>query len=268
MVPPAAEQEWIAALAAGEQDASGRLRALLADGLEHGADVVVLTDESLRTPVEACELDMRLVLARSLGSELGLKNVVFDMGGVLLKWQPLKMARRVCDNDEDAQLLAKAVFGSQMWVWQDAGAVDEATVAWTAKCSVPARLHPQVDQLVYHWHDDREMLEGTDELVRSLKQAGYGIYLLSNVGPSFDVYKKSLPGYDCFDGMLASWREGVVKPDARIFKLLLERFGLTAGECIFVDDAAINVEGARRVGMRGWHFDGNVDALAQALLQG
>lgn len=196
----------------------------------------------------------------------GICNVVFDMGGVLLKWEPLLYARSFCGNDDDAALLARAVFGSTEWAWQDAGAVSAQTVAWVAKELVPERLHEAVDDLAFRWFEHRQMVEGMDELIHELKQAGYGIYLLSNAGPAFEEYKHALPGYECFDGMVVSCFEHVVKPDAAIYHTLLARYGLEPASCLFVDDTPRNVEGARRAGMRGWHFTGEVAALRHALL--
>ena len=125
------------------------------------------------------------------------------------------MSRRVCDTEEDAQLLSRAVFESQEWVWQDAGAVDEETVAWASKTRVPHRLHAAVDELVLHWHDHRVHIAGIGELICDLKDAGYGIYLLSNAGESFDRYEAQLPARACFDGMVISCYEHVVKPVGR-----------------------------------------------------
>ena len=195
-----------------------------------------------------------------------VKNVVFDMGGVLLKWEPLLYARRFADNDEDAALLARVVFGSQEWAWADAGAVSCETVAWTAKKRLPERFHATVDDLVFRWFEKRELIEGMDELIHDLKHAGYGIYVLSNAADSFELYKHTLPGYECFDGIVVSWAEHVVKPDASIYQRLLDRYGLEPSSCLFVDDVPMNVEGARRVGMQGWHFDGDVSVLREALL--
>ncbi|MBQ9007371.1 MAG: HAD family phosphatase [Atopobiaceae bacterium] len=273
MVPPAGEQAWIDAAAdALDQgkdvgDSLARLAALLADGSEHGAQAVVVRTAALAELVDACGQSLPVVEVWDDALCVPhIKNVVFDMGGVLLRWEPLAYARMACDNDEDARLLADAVFGSQEWAWQDAGAVGEDTVAWTSKLRVPPRLHDAVDQLVHHWHDARAFMPQTGELVKELKDAGHGVYLLSNAGESFKKYCAQIPGYDCFDGVVVSYREHVVKPDERIYRILLERYELEPESCLFVDDTEKNVEGARRVGMWGWRFDGDVARLRRALL--
>ncbi len=271
LVPPEGERPWIAGLADRQADGADsadvdRLRALLTHGVEHGVGAIVVTSEQLAAAVDACRLPVPTLAFDPRGRVVPIQNVVFDMGGVLFRWEPIAMSRRVCDTDEDARLLSQAVFDSQEWVWQDAGAVDEETVAWASKTRVPRRLHAAVDELVFHWHDHRVHVAGIEELVCDLKDAGYGIYLLSNAGESFARYEAQLPARACFDGMVVSCYEHVVKPDARIYRTLLERFGLKAGECLFVDDTPRNVLGARRVGMRAYHFTEDVQSLRAALL--
>lgn len=271
LIPPESERAWIASLGetlsptASDEDVA-HLRALLADGVEHGVKAIVCANERLADAVRACDLAVPTVAYKSHGSIVPIRNIVFDMGGVLFRWDPLAMARRVCGVEEDAQLLARVVFGSSEWVSQDAGALDDQTVAWTAKTRVPGRLHASVDELVFHWHDHRIAIDGMEELIRDLKAAGYGIYLLSNAGESFAQYEEQLPARSCFDGTVVSCYEHVVKPDERIYRALLERFGLEAGECLFIDDARINVLGARRVGMRSLQFAENPEVIRALLL--
>jgi len=269
LVPPQGARAWIADLAR-ESDVAGesvdRLRTLLADGLEHGVEAIVTTSKTLASYVLACGIAVPTLVATPRGSAVPIRNIVFDMGGVLFKWDPLAMSARVCENEEDAHLLAKAVFGSVEWAWQDAGAVDDKTVAFASKTRVPQRLYAAVDELVHHWHDHREPVDGIEELIRGAKDAGLGVYLLSNAGESFAAYESQLPAYECFDGKVISCYEHVVKPDARIYHTLLDRYDLRPEECLFVDDTKLNVFAARRVGMRAYRFDGNVTALREILL--
>lgn len=271
LVPPEGARDWIAALASAPDgtlphDETDRLRLLLEDGAEHGVEAIVATSEALARIVRSCELPIPTLVLQPRGSRVPVKQVVFDMGGVLFRWDPLAMATRVCASEDDARALAHAVFGSPEWALQDAGALDDQTVAWTAKTRLPRRLHAQVDELVYHWHDHRIAIDGMEELIGDLKSAGYGIYLLSNAGQSFELYQEQLPARSCFDGIVVSYREHVVKPDARIYRSLLERFSLAAKDCLFIDDTALNVLAARRVGLRALRFEESVDTLRAILL--
>ncbi|MBP3892481.1 MAG: HAD family phosphatase [Atopobiaceae bacterium] len=192
-----------------------------------------------------------------------IKNVVFDMGGVLMDWNPEKISLALCPDSEDAALLREAVFESREWGWVDAGAIVPETVAWTAKLKLPERLHDLADVFALRWFEEFDPLPAMGDLVRELKAEGYGVYLLSNAGTTFEEYRSRIPAIDAFDGILVSCYEHVVKPDAAIYQLFCERYGLRPEDCLFVDDMRRNVVGAQRIGMQGYVYDGNVDALRQ-----
>lgn len=190
-----------------------------------------------------------------------ISTVVFDMGGVLMEWNPLKLARTFTANDADAELIAREVYGGPEWSLQDAGAVSPETVAWTAQRRLPDRLAGAAEEAARHWYEHRTMLPHIGELIRSLKREGYGIYLLSNAGVQFTEYRHSLPAIDCFDGEVVSAFEHVVKPDLGIFQILCDRYGLKPCKCLFVDDTEVNVAAAERAGMQGYLHTGDVEAL-------
>jgi putative hydrolase of the HAD superfamily len=143
----------------------------------------------------------------------------------------------------------------------DAGAVSPDTVAWTAHLKLPERLYETADLFALRWHEAFDPLPAIGKLMRELKKEGYGLYLLTNAGPSFDEYRDRIPGIDLFDGVVISCRERLVKPDARIYTLLCDRYQIAPESCLFVDDVEQNVVGAVRVGMSGHLFDGDIDAL-------
>ena len=192
-----------------------------------------------------------------------IRNIVFDMGGVLMDWDPVRISLLLCPDPDDAALLRKAVFDSREWGFADAGAIKPETIAWTAKLKLPERLHELADTFALRGYDVFEPLEATGALVRELKSAGYGVYLLSNANTLFERYRDRIPAIDAFDGVLVSCYEHVVKPDEAIYLLFCERFGLGPASCLFVDDLRRNVVGAERAGMQGYLFDRDVEALRE-----
>ena len=195
-----------------------------------------------------------------------LKNIVFDMGGVLMDWDPDAISQALCPDPDDAALLAHAVFDSREWGWSDAGVLAPETIAWTAKLKLPERLHDLADTFALRWYEVFEPLPAMGELVYELKAEGYGIYLLANANVLFGRYRHRIPAIEVFDGTLVSCYERVVKPEAAIYQLLCERYGLEAASCLFVDDLRRNVVGAERAGMQGYLYDGDVDALRHHIL--
>lgn len=194
-----------------------------------------------------------------------IDTVVFDMGGVLVEWDPLKLASAFVEDEGDARLLAREVFGGSEWTLQDAGALSADTVAWAARRRLPPRLGDAAEAAAFHWYEHLSNLPGIGSLIRRLKREGHGVYLLSNAGTQFERYRDDLPAIECFDGMVVSAYEHVVKPDPAIYLLLCERYRIAAQTCLFVDDTEANAVAAERVGMRGYHYDGDVERLSRFL---
>ena len=97
----------------------------------------------------------------------------------------------------------------------------------------------------------------------AFKKKGLNIYLLSNAGRSADIYWPAVPASVYFDGKVISAFVNCVKPDRKIYEILLDRYGLKADECLFIDDAPANVEGAKEAGIDAYLFDEDVNALSR-----
>ena len=118
-----------------------------------------------------------------------------------------------------------------------------------------------------HWHEyNMWPLESMGELVRELKEMGYGIYLCSNASVRLLECYRIIPGIECFDGILFSAEVKCIKPQKEMYQHLFDRFQLKPEECFFIDDVMVNIEGARACGMDGYCFaDGDEAALRAAL---
>jgi putative hydrolase of the HAD superfamily len=104
-----------------------------------------------------------------------------------------------------------------------------------------------------------------ESFIGTLKKKGYGIYLLSNAGYDFYRFRPSLGALRFFDGELISAEVHLLKPDPQFFRALLKKYALTAEECFFVDDMAVNVETALYLGFSGMVYRGSVRELGLAL---
>lgn len=197
-----------------------------------------------------------------------IRNIIFDMGQVLIRWQPLPLMAHLELNPQDRTDLLREVFQSVEWVQLDRGSISEAD-AVSAMCHrLPAHLHNAAEEMVTAWWKrPLDPMPGMGELVRELKENGYGIYLLSNAGLPLRTYFPRIPGAEHFDGLLVSSEHRLIKPQHEIFEQLYETFGLVPGECFFIDDSPANIEGALETGMPGAIFRGDTAALRQALIQ-
>jgi 2-haloacid dehalogenase len=182
-----------------------------------------------------------------------VRAVVFDIGGVLLDWDPRYLYRSLIADPAEIERFLAEVCTDEFNAELDAGRpFDEA-------CAELCARHPDHVELIQAWSRQDEMIggeiEGTAALVDRLVDAGVVLYLLTNM-PT-DVFAARLARYPVlqrFAGALVSGDEGVLKPDGEIYRRIVERFGLTPAETLFVDDKPGNVDAARAMGFVGHHF--------------
>jgi 2-haloacid dehalogenase len=182
--------------------------------------------------------------------------VVFDIGGVLLDWDPRHFYRKLFGGDETAmeQFLTR-VCSPQWHAAQDLGyGVAQA-------CGELAARHRDQAELILAWAGHTEdmvagSIAGSVAVLADLKQRGVSCYALSNMeAETFPLRLRKFGFLRWFDGYVISGLEGMAKPDPRIYRLLLQRYELLAVQTLFIDDKADNVAAARGVGMEAIRFE-------------
>lgn len=197
-----------------------------------------------------------------------IRNIVFDMGNVLLRFDPDYFLTREGVLEEEARkLLMNELFRSAEWALMDLGVLTEDTAEPLVLARIPERLHPKAIRLLRSWADGKETIRGMPELAARLKKRGYGIYLLSNASIAQHEYWPQQPISRLFDGKLISCDVKKVKPDPEIYRLFIEKFGLNPEECVFIDDSAANVAGAIACGWKGIVFHGDAEEAERKLLE-
>ncbi|MGC8633265.1 MAG: HAD family hydrolase [Candidatus Limnocylindrales bacterium] len=181
--------------------------------------------------------------------------VVFDLGGVLIDWDPRYLYRRLFGGDQAAMEVFLAEVCTPQWnAGQDAGR------PWGEAVAELSARHPEARELILAF-DQRweEMLggpiEGSVELLAELRAARLPLYALSNWSAAkFPIARARYPFLGWFRDVVISGEVGLLKPDPAIYRLLLDRQGLLPRHTLYVDDSEPNVDAARRVGMRALHF--------------
>ena len=194
-----------------------------------------------------------------------IKNMVFDMGGVLIVWNPVQMLARLHLPAEDEALLNRELLQNPIWTEADAGLYSEEQLAQAACAHLQERLHESAWALVQWYKWFLTPMPGMEQLVRELKENGYRIYLLSNAETNLRGYFPQIPGADCFDALMVSAEERVMKPSQDIYQRLFQKFNLNPSECWFTDDNAPNVEAAIQAGMHAAQFTGDVAQLRRRM---
>ena len=181
------------------------------------------------------------------------KNIIFDCGGVLHLWDPYELASVFTDNDNDKEIFVKDLFPK--WHLLDLG-MDNETFYNTIKNEFPERLHKNIYEIIYHWTDHFTVFKDMIDIVNSLKDE-HNLYLLSNMPHSFAEIAKKSEEFKVFDELFFSCDYGLVKPDTKFFKILLDKHNLNPKDCLFIDDVETNLLGAKKLSIDTYLFDIN-----------
>ena len=181
--------------------------------------------------------------------------VVFDLGGVLIEWDPRHLYRKLFAGDDAAMETFLA---------------EVCTVEWNEGQDAGRRFDDAVADLMPRHADKRELIEafgrrfgemipgaieGSVAILDELKRRGTPLYAITNwSSETFPPQRARFPFLASFAGIVVSGDEGVIKPDRRIFEILLDRYRIDAGEAVFIDDNPANACAAASLGIHGIHF--------------
>lgn len=194
-----------------------------------------------------------------------IKNIILDMGNVLLDFNPDFSLDNLCKSEEAKVIIRKELFGGEEWVKGDLGIIKNEERFELVKKRIPEKYHAELEKCVNEWDICMKPLEGAKDFCIYLKENGYRLFLLSNACNKFYDYFPKQFDMTLFDGIVVSSDIHIIKPDAKIYNYLLEKFSLKAKECLFIDDRADNVEGAKTVGMHGFQFKNDYEAVKKLL---
>ena len=194
-----------------------------------------------------------------------IKNVVLDMGNVLLDFNPEFVMDQFCSSDEEKDVIRRELFEGPEWKMGDRGDIKDKDRFDMIKGRVPEKYHAALKNCADNWGICMTPLDGAEDFCRSIKAAGLGIYVLSNASDLFyDYFPKFLP-LDFFNGVFVSANYHMLKPDVKIYRRFLEESGLKGEECLFVDDLEQNVAGAKEAGMNTFRFMNDYKAVMRSL---
>ncbi|SHE61825.1 HAD family phosphatase [Vibrio gazogenes] len=193
-----------------------------------------------------------------------IKNVVFDIGNVVVRWDPLAIIRLTFDDSDAAEEQAKSIFQSETWLSLNKGLIteNEAKAQYKETLGLTAL---ECERLFYYVKQTQILIYGSVDLIKRCKSAGYHVLALTdNVHEIISYLKATYTFWDLFDGATVSAEVGLLKPQPEIYRSLLSQYGLKASETVFIDDMPYNVKGAESVGMTAIQFK-NAAQCEQAL---
>lgn len=188
-----------------------------------------------------------------------IKNVIFDCGQVLIRYNETEIAAHYVDTPAEAEFLGRIAMARKYWNRFDEGTLTEADYLEQVKKELPEHLHKAVEKLVWGWIGNCPMIDGMEDIVRDVKKSGKKLYLLSNFNQRLRT--EPYPILSEFDALVISGEINKVKPDRAIYDYLLDTYALNPEECIFIDDNPANIAMAESLGIAGYLFDGDAVKL-------
>jgi putative hydrolase of the HAD superfamily len=182
-------------------------------------------------------------------------TLVFDLGGVVVRWDPDAIVASVFSDPGMRAKVKAAVFDHADWLELDRGTLgrDEAIARAAQRSGVPAS---EIERLVHAVPPSLVVFPETVELLHRLKRKGYPLYCLSNMHfASIEYLEKTQTFWDVFDGAVISCRLKLCKPDAGIYEHLLRTYGLEAKDTLFIDDVQKNLDAAAKLGIKKLRFE-------------
>lgn len=181
--------------------------------------------------------------------------VIFDLGGVLIDWNPRHLYRKLFNGDAAGMEAFLTEVCHHDWnLQQDAG----RSFAEAEKEAIVR--HPDKEKLIRAWRARfEEMIPGalddTVAILAELKERRTPLYALSNwSAETFPSQRPRFPFLEWFDGIVLSGEERVIKPDPRLYRVLLDRYAVAAADAVFIDDSKKNADAASALGIHGLHF--------------
>lgn len=195
-----------------------------------------------------------------------MKNIVFDFGGVLIDWNPRYLYRKIFSSTQEMDWFLENICTPEWNSRQDAGRPFSQGLA-ELKAKYP-RYSAQIDDYFLRWEEMLGgLIKGSVELLKELYDKGYKIYGLTNwSAETMPLAKERYNFFPLFSGLVVSGEEKIIKPDAAIYKILLERYKLDPAQTLYIDDSTENTIAAAKLGMKTIDFESPVQ-LRQALVK-
>lgn len=173
-----------------------------------------------------------------------LKNIVFDLGNVLVKFDSNELIYSFFNERQEE---VKSFYFDSLWDEYDQGLYSVEEMIEKGVKQFP-ELELSIKKLMYHWTEFVIPLKDNVAYIKDLKRLGYNVYILSNIPEDDTKYLRSLGVFDNIDGGVFSYEYKKIKPDPEIFHILLKKYDLKASECLFLDDREDNVVAASNLG--------------------
>ncbi|MEM8486213.1 MAG: HAD family phosphatase [Bacteroidota bacterium] len=185
-----------------------------------------------------------------------IDTVVFDLGGVLIDWNPRHMYRKLMADETEMEHFLATVCTGEWNAQQDAGrpfaeGVATLSAQWPQHSTLIEAFHTRWIEMI------NGPIDGTVELMRQIRDKGTPLYALTNwSAETFPLVRPTFEFFNWFLGIVVSGEEKMIKPDPAFYQLMMDRYSLVPEQLVFIDDSLPNIETANKLGITALHFTG------------
>lgn len=182
-----------------------------------------------------------------------IKNIIFDLGNVIINYNQDKIVSNFTQKEEEKRYIYDEIFNAPEWLMLDLGNITNDEAIEVINKRNEYKYEELTKEFLHEWYKKQPVNTDIVDVAKSLKAKGFNLYVLSNMANLTYDYFKSNEFFSLCDGIVISAHEHLIKPDERVYNLLLNRYNLSAEECLFIDDDPLNknYESANKIGING-----------------
>ena len=182
-----------------------------------------------------------------------IRNIIFDLGNVIINYNQEQIINNFTKKEEEIKYIYDEIFHAPEWELMDLGNITNDEAIEVINKRNKFKYQKLTDNFLHEWYKKQEINRDIVEIAKKLKRNGYKIFVLSNMANLTYEYFKNDEFFSLCTGIIISAHEHLIKPDEKVFRLLLDRYKLNAEECLFIDDdpSEQNYKTANKIGIQG-----------------
>lgn len=182
-----------------------------------------------------------------------IRNIIFDLGNVIINYNQEQIINNFTKKEEEIKYIYDEIFHAPEWELMDLGNITNDEAIEVINKRNQFRYQKLTENFLHEWYKKQEINRDIVEIAKKLKRNGYKLFVLSNMANLTYEYFKNDEFFSLCTGIIISAHEHLIKPDEKVFRLLLDRYKLNAEECLFIDDdpSEQNYKTANKIGIQG-----------------
>ena len=182
-----------------------------------------------------------------------IRNIIFDLGNVIINYNQEQIINNFTKKEEEIKYIYDEIFHAPEWELMDLGNITNDEVIEIINKRNEFKYQKLTDDFLHEWYEKQPINREIVEIAKKLKRNGYKLFVLSNMANLTYEYFKKDEFFSLCTGIIISAHEHLIKPDEKVFRLLLDKYKLNAEECLFIDDdpSEQNYKTANKIGIQG-----------------